>query len=645
MDASKLDSSQSKFCDAPPGPLRLLAPAGCGKTLSLLERCSRISSQAGEQGPRQRFLIVAFTRAARDELARRLRAPGPFAHLGDVVNVATLNSWGFQRVRNQLSGMKLLTDGGLKYTTAQNTLRPAWMKHERLREAMESKRKHAVTKDMLEKIDLLKSLGFRHDRHDTEEDFRGHVEWLFNNGLARHLAPLAKDLSRSWKIIGDQGAALLILRAAEQGSDTDLLLSRPPIQSFMGELWSHFGQFWLDATTLLRDSAYLTLEDQKYYALLQLDEAVALGQKAQGMHRVQHILVDEFQDINVLDLNLLKAARDYNDAHMTIVGDDDQAIFEWRGAHPGFILKPDAYIGEGFATHTLAVNYRSPANIVEHSQALIAVNQRRVPKQVAPASKANASIRLFDVGNFPDAVHQVANEVQGLVESQPQATVALISRKRSQLIPYQIVFAERQLAFSAAEDLQIFLSGAFDDVRRALLLRVHANTHRPSYDVARETCNLVSMVLPYKLNKVNKERLNRHVMRQGPSTLMDGLGALSSYEGALGSGRTGLDLLGPIGEFLSAETVADALDIMSKHFLELQPHYGKSLDDIFYADPPFFYLAAFAQSYGSDFERFDSSLQKAQETLAQAPSAIDDEEPVVPGDGLPRVSLMTALRA
>ena len=48
-----------------------------------------------------------------------------------------------------------------------------------------------------------------------------------------------------------------------------------------------------------------------------------------GAARYNHILVDEFQDINPLDLELIKAVALRNRSTLTIVGDDDQAIFEW----------------------------------------------------------------------------------------------------------------------------------------------------------------------------------------------------------------------------------------------------------------------------------------------------------------------------
>ena len=62
-----------------------------------------------------------------------------------------------------------------------------------------------------------------------------------------------------------------------------------------------------------------------------------------GITRYTHIMVDEFQDINPLDLELLIVATNYHSQNgppvsLTIIGDDDQAIFGWRGTTPRFIL-------------------------------------------------------------------------------------------------------------------------------------------------------------------------------------------------------------------------------------------------------------------------------------------------------------------
>lgn len=643
MDLTTLDDSQADFTSAPIGSLRLLAPAGCGKTMCLLARCAKIASLVGPEESKQRFLIVAFTRAAKDELVKRLRTTESLSHLSEVVQVSTLNSWGYQRVKNQLSGSKLLTDGGAKFTAAQNYLRPAWVGHEVLKARVEARATGTrIKKDMLEKIDLLKSLGFRHDKHTELQSFHGHVEWLIDNGLARHIAPLAKDFSKSWKILSDHQTVLPALRTAENWKSLSAS-AQSAVKEFVDELWENFGAFWVDACTLLWDGALLTLEDQKYHALLALEDAIQVGQRPQGMHRINHILVDEFQDINVLDLNLLRAMKAYHEASMTIIGDDDQAIFEWRGANPGFILDPDRHVGPDHSTHTLAVNYRSPANIVKHSQSLISHNTARVSKDVTPHSRINAEVNLFVTSNLPDSVTDVCDKVEELLDRDPTCTVALLSRKRSQIIPYQIVLAERKVGFWAAEDLSVFLSGAFEDIQRALLLKQNAKLHRDQpWDVANDTIKLVNQLLPYKLNRETADKLAKWILRQNPSTVMDGISALLSYEGSLGSGQKGIDLAEQIGYFLEATTVSSAIKVMSS-FRGLEQHYGKSLDDIFFADPPFLYLAAFAEAYEDNFERFIGSLQFARATLAHAYSDEEDD-----GDATAisaRVHLMTALRA
>ena len=65
-----------------------------------------------------------------------------------------------------------------------------------------------------------------------------------------------------------------------------------------------------------------------------------------------------------------------------IVGDDDQAIFEWRGATPEYILNPKEHFGKDFRDYQLDVNYRSPKNIVNLSRKLIRHNTNRVDKTV-----------------------------------------------------------------------------------------------------------------------------------------------------------------------------------------------------------------------------------------------------------------------
>ncbi len=83
-----------------------------------------------------------------------------------------------------------------------------------------------------------------------------------------------------------------------------------------------------------------------------------------------HVLVDEFQDVNLLQLDILRALRQ-RDPRLTLVGDDAQAIYGFRGASPRYLLDAEQYF-DGLTTITLNANYRSSTPILDVANALAA---------------------------------------------------------------------------------------------------------------------------------------------------------------------------------------------------------------------------------------------------------------------------------
>jgi len=82
----------------------------------------------------------------------------------------------------------------------------------------------------------------------------------------------------------------------------------------------------------------------------------------------------------------------------------------------------------------------------------------------------------------------------------------------------------------------------------------------------------------------------------------------------------------------------------------MEKDYGKSNEDIFFADPPFFYLSRFAERYGDDLARFIEDLESAKQQIVQVPVDEDEEQRAVGGgqsaDIWARpIHLMTALRS
>ena len=376
-----LDNSQREFCQAPVGNIRLLAPAGCGKTLCLLYRCKHLAQQSTSK--RQRFLIVTFTRAARDELQSRIDQDKEFARLRDLTEITTLNSWGYRRVRNAAFSPKLIASRADYHFAMRNQLQPVWRNHNRIRNAIQNRnswKSSQAPRNLMDMIDSFKSLGFDHVRHTSYSDFTHHWQELERQGLGWRLEQQINQLIR-FDVLDD-----------------DVVGMNSPTQQ--GKVYNAYFGFWREATEHLIESATFTLEDQKYFAFQDERTNIEQGRLLSGAASYDHVFVDEFQDINPLDLALVRAIVERSRATLTIAGDDDQAIFEWRGATPEYILDPGQFFDLDFDTFTLGINYRSPANIVEHSQRLIAHNNRRVPKQISAHSSREAKIEILEVPNL-----------------------------------------------------------------------------------------------------------------------------------------------------------------------------------------------------------------------------------------------------
>ena len=84
----QLDSSQQQFVDLNEKYIRLLAPAGAGKTNTLLYRCKSLLAK----NPHERFLLFTFTRVASDELRIRLKTNPDFQCLASNVTITTFAS-------------------------------------------------------------------------------------------------------------------------------------------------------------------------------------------------------------------------------------------------------------------------------------------------------------------------------------------------------------------------------------------------------------------------------------------------------------------------------------------------------------------------------------------------------------------------
>lgn len=619
-----LNSAQKAFCKDPEKKIRLLAPAGNGKTHSLLWRCLTQAQLAGPDNP-QRFLIFSFTRPARDELVKRLDSEPEFRPLRGSVEIFTLNGWGNRRLKTILPRPQLKKSSDDLKNHMWFNLRPVWMKYPKIKHALESgAKKNTAGKDLMLISDNLKGLGFRHDQIKNLEQFKQYANWLRSNEMEPSIVKLCADLAKH-----------------------EIVDRNYSFDKTIDEIFKNYFKFWRESTQHSYDSMAVTFDDQKYWSWINVDQSVKAEKYTSGIHRFHHVLVDEFQDINILDLQLLKSIAAANKTSLCIVGDDDQAIYEWRGAIPNFLLDPDRFVEDGYKTHILNRNYRSPQNIVEISQTLIRHNERRVEKNVEAESKDDALIELVECETFEESVEHVVGHVKKLLKDRSIKNIALVGRRRSQIIPYQIVFASEDIPFCAAEDLQIFLSTAFNELKELLTFKAQMDTPAPFGPEPIQTIlRFCHKVKQYKLKPSDEAKLKAFMISKHPRTFREAMNYLYEYDGPLKGDnvarRMSQNFFEAIAGFFNAPSVSEAINSISDNFEGLQKNYSKSVDDIFYLDPPFPYLGEFASKYGDDYGAFYLDIEKAAQTLSHTPIDGDDE---IDETQDRRLHLMTALRA
>jgi DNA helicase-2/ATP-dependent DNA helicase PcrA len=131
--------------------------------------------------------------------------------------------------------------------------------------------------------------------------------------------------------------------------------------------------------------------------------------------RFRYILVDEFQDTNAIQyawLRMLVGSTGF----ITVVGDDDQSIYGWRGARIENIQNFDKDFPDTDLIR-LEQNYRSSANILEAANKLIAKNTGRLGKELWTEDKEGEKISLYCAFNEQDEARFVIGQIEKWVNS------------------------------------------------------------------------------------------------------------------------------------------------------------------------------------------------------------------------------------
>ena len=214
-------------------------------------------------------------------------------------------------------------------------------------------------------------------------------------------------------------------------------------------------------------------------------------------NRFRYVMVDEYQDTNRMQYEFVKmlAAKNRN---IVVVGDDDQCIYEWRGADISNILNfekdfPNAKVIK------LEQNYRSYGNILDAAYSVIKNNNSRKEKKLWTSRASGEKIRYYRADDDWDEARYVAREIQllfgksplsdrvrrednggrGATDSLAWSDFAVLYRTNAQSRRFEEVFRSQGIPFRLVNDLGFYDRKEIRDLMAYLRL-----VNNPADDIA-----------------------------------------------------------------------------------------------------------------------------------------------------------------
>ena len=174
-----------------------------------------------------------------------------------------------------------------------------------------------------------------------------------------------------------------------------------------------FKKIYSDYESELEARGKLDFEDMLSLTYELLSERSDILKAVQNRYR--YILVDEFQDINFLQYNIIKLMAGEKQ-NITVVGDDDQSIYRFRGARPEIMLgfeRDFRIVKKVF----LDINFRSSTQIVNASTKLISFNSKRFPKSFKAKNGDGAPVSLIEFKNPFLEVNSIIKDIKDYIKS------------------------------------------------------------------------------------------------------------------------------------------------------------------------------------------------------------------------------------
>jgi len=401
-DAQREAATYGSAADENAGPLLVIAGAGSGKTNTLAHRVAHLLAQGADPG---RILLLTFSRRAADEMTRRV-----------------------QRIASQVSPRHArLVSAGFPWSGTFHSIGAR------------------LLREYAGRIGLDPAFTI-HDREDSAD--------LLN--LVRH----ELGLSTKAKRFPLKGTCLAIYSAVvnTQRTVSEVVQTTFP---WCAEWEADLKGLFLGYVEAKQAQQVLDYDDLLLYWAQMVSEPELAREIGE---RFSQVLVDEYQDTNRLQSALLLAMKP-DGRGLTVVGDDAQSIYSFRGATVRNILDFPAHFEPPARRVTLARNYRSTQAILAAANEVIAQAKERYSKELWSERTSAGRPQLVSVRDDADQAGYVVEQVLARRESGIKLKAqAVLFRTAHHSVRLEIELTRRNIPFVKFGGLKFLEAAHVKDV-------------------------------------------------------------------------------------------------------------------------------------------------------------------------------------
>lgn len=182
-------------------------------------------------------------------------------------------------------------------------------------------------------------------------------------------------------------------------------------------------------TEYCTNKSYLDFNDMIIKVVAMLEKQPEIREKLQKRYR--YILVDEFQDVNNLQVKLINLLLNKT-SQLFCVGDDWQSIYGFRGSEVNYIINFEKHFHPAKVIK-LNLNYRSTQNIVGASNEVIKHNKFKVDKDIRASKKSKSRINIYAANDEEDGLDYFIETVNHLLKRGYAADDIMVLYRRSKM--------------------------------------------------------------------------------------------------------------------------------------------------------------------------------------------------------------------